>query len=109
MQTGIEFKDDDIVGVTAGASAPEDIVQEIISSCASPDKIEYLSIINEEEYFPPPSQLRNLAIDFNYAVAGVFACLQESTGSSNINSEPNGPLRSVFGKDRAFKASDSLL
>src|SRR5205807_6557338 len=40
-----------IVGVTAGASAPEELVQEVIDRLAPADGVELVSITDEEEYF----------------------------------------------------------
>jgi len=103
----IELKEEDIVGVTAGASAPEDIVQEVIAKCEA-KSIEYLSVIDEDEYFPPPSQLRNLAIDYNYAVESIFATIRETKSKSDANTLDES-LRSVFPQDRNYRASDSLV
>ncbi len=53
------------VGVTAGASAPEDVVQAVIDFLAPTDGVEEVRITDEDEYFPPPRNLRQLiqAID----------------------------------------------
>jgi 4-hydroxy-3-methylbut-2-enyl diphosphate reductase len=48
------------VGVTAGASAPEDIVQAVIGLLAPAEGVEEVSITEEDEYFPPPRNLRQL-------------------------------------------------
>ncbi|MFL2992707.1 MAG: 4-hydroxy-3-methylbut-2-enyl diphosphate reductase [Acidimicrobiales bacterium] len=49
-----------VVGVTAGASAPEELVQEVISKLAPHEGVEELHFVTEEEYFPPPRELRPL-------------------------------------------------
>ncbi len=53
------------VGVTAGASAPEDVVQAVIDFLAPANGVEEVRITDEDEYFPPPRNLRELlgAID----------------------------------------------
>lgn len=53
------------VGVTAGASAPEDVVQAVIDFLAPTNGVEEVRITDEDEYFPPPRNLRELlsAID----------------------------------------------
>ncbi|MGE0877525.1 MAG: 4-hydroxy-3-methylbut-2-enyl diphosphate reductase [Acidimicrobiia bacterium] len=53
------------VGVTAGASAPEELVDEVIATLAPRAGVEELRITEEDEYFPPPRNLRDLqqAID----------------------------------------------
>jgi 4-hydroxy-3-methylbut-2-enyl diphosphate reductase len=48
------------VGVTAGASAPEELVDEVIARLAPVHGVEEISITTEEEYFPPPPELREL-------------------------------------------------
>jgi 4-hydroxy-3-methylbut-2-enyl diphosphate reductase len=54
-----------IVGVTAGASAPEELVEAVIARLAPAEGVEEVRITDEEEYFPPPRELRELlgAID----------------------------------------------
>ena len=54
-----------IVGVTAGASAPEDLVRSVINRLAPSDGVEEIRVTEEDEYFPPPRNLRELlgAID----------------------------------------------
>jgi 4-hydroxy-3-methylbut-2-enyl diphosphate reductase len=49
-----------IVGVTAGASAPEELVEAVIAQLAPVHGVEEVSITTEEEYFPPPPELREL-------------------------------------------------
>lgn len=48
-----------VVGVTAGASAGEDIVQAVIKRLDA-DNIEYRRVLDEDEYFPLPRGLREL-------------------------------------------------
>src|SRR5690606_23540295 len=54
-----------VVGVTAGASAPEQVVQAVIDHLAPVHGVEEVRITEEDEYFPPPRELRDLlaAID----------------------------------------------
>lgn len=54
-----------IVGVTAGASAPNELVEQVIAHLAPADGVEVVSVTTEDEYFPPPRNLRELqsAID----------------------------------------------
>ena len=53
------------IGVTAGASAPEELVSAVLTRLAPTYGIEEVRITNEDEYFPPPRNLRELltAID----------------------------------------------
>jgi 4-hydroxy-3-methylbut-2-enyl diphosphate reductase len=48
------------VGVTAGASAPEELVDEVLARLAPTRGVELVRITDEDEYFPPPRQLREL-------------------------------------------------
>jgi 4-hydroxy-3-methylbut-2-enyl diphosphate reductase len=49
-----------VVGVTAGASAPEDLVQAVIERLAPTRGVETVHVTDEDEYFPPPRELRDL-------------------------------------------------
>jgi 4-hydroxy-3-methylbut-2-enyl diphosphate reductase len=49
-----------IVGVTAGASAPEELVDEVIEFLAPTGGIELVHVTDEDEYFPPPRNIRDL-------------------------------------------------
>jgi len=51
---------DAVVGVTAGASAPEDLVQAVVAKLAPRDGVEPVFVTDETEYFPPPRELREL-------------------------------------------------
>jgi len=46
--------------VTAGASAPEELVRAVIERLAPRDGVEEVRITVEDEYFPPPRELRSL-------------------------------------------------
>jgi 4-hydroxy-3-methylbut-2-enyl diphosphate reductase len=48
------------VGVTAGASAPEELVDSVIAALAPHHGVEEIRITDEDEYFPPPRALRDL-------------------------------------------------
>jgi len=47
-----------VVGLTAGASAPEHLVQEVIDALEPRHGFEMAHVTDEEEYFPLPRQLR---------------------------------------------------
>jgi 4-hydroxy-3-methylbut-2-enyl diphosphate reductase len=51
---------DGTVGVTAGASAPEELVQHVVDRLNPTDGVEVVHLTDEDEYFPPPSELRQL-------------------------------------------------
>ena len=49
-----------VVGVTAGASAPEWLVDETIAKLSPASGVEAVDVLDEDEYFPPPRELREL-------------------------------------------------
>jgi 4-hydroxy-3-methylbut-2-enyl diphosphate reductase len=81
------------VGVTAGASAPEQLVDAVIARLAPADGVEEVRITDEAEYFPPPRELRDL-------LAGVDALATFAFGGS----VPDRPSLN----DRQLAASDVL-
>ena len=54
---------DGVVGVTAGASAPEELVDEVLAKLAPAHGVELVDVTHEDEYFPPPRELRDLLGD----------------------------------------------
>ena len=60
---GAEQLPDDLsgtVGVTAGASAPEELVDAVLERLAPADGVELVTVTDEDEYFPPPRNIREL-------------------------------------------------
>jgi 4-hydroxy-3-methylbut-2-en-1-yl diphosphate reductase len=49
-----------VVGVTAGASAPEELVRSVVSRLGPRHGVEEISVTDEDEYFPLPPELREL-------------------------------------------------
>jgi 4-hydroxy-3-methylbut-2-enyl diphosphate reductase len=49
-----------VVGVTAGASAPEELVEAVIARLDPLDGVDEVRITDEDEYFPPPRNIRDL-------------------------------------------------
>ena len=58
-----------VVGVTAGASAPEELVRAVIDRLAPAHGVAEIDYTNEEEYFPPPRELRDLLTAVGAAAA----------------------------------------
>jgi 4-hydroxy-3-methylbut-2-enyl diphosphate reductase len=83
-----------VVGVTAGASAPESLVEAVLDRLDPVEGVEEVSVIDEDEYFPPPAELRHL-------LRGMLAGLAVGLGGPL---EP-GPLLSG---DRDLAAADVL-
>ncbi|MCP4306660.1 MAG: 4-hydroxy-3-methylbut-2-enyl diphosphate reductase [bacterium] len=65
--------DSKIVGVTAGASAPDQRVREVIDAIAPSDGVTILSLTDEDEYFPLPPTLRRFVKTLQAVVEGGFA------------------------------------
>ena len=82
-----------VVGVTAGASAPEELVDEIIAFLAPAEGVETVRVTDEDEYFPPPRNIRDLQAAVGTAAAAMAG---GSVGSS------------VVFDDRSLAASDVL-
>ncbi len=81
------------VGVTAGASAPEELVEAVLERLAPRNGVREVRITNEDEYFPPPRNMRDLlaAIDV--------------LGALGLGGDPVHPVPS---DDRALSASSVL-
>ncbi len=85
------------VGVTAGASAPEALVDAVVAALAPVDGVESAAVTVEEEYFPPPPELRDLLRGLEAAV-GLLNGVPEGAGTADR----------VLGDDRATAAADVL-
>ena len=83
------------VGITAGASAPDQSVQAVIDSVNPVSGVEVVSVTDEGEYFPPPPQLR--------ALVGVLQSVVEGGLTARHPGRP-GPLDD----DRAWDATGAL-
>jgi len=82
-----------VVGVTAGASAPEELVQAVIDRLNPTEGVEEVNVTDEDEYFPPPRNLRDLQVAVETAATVLLG------GSI--------PGRRVL-EDRTLKASNVL-
>ncbi len=62
INSAAELPDDlsGVVGVTAGASAPESLVEEVLAVLSPTGGVEEVAITSEDEYFPTPRNLREL-------------------------------------------------
>lgn len=70
-----------VIGVTAGASAPEELVDAVIARLAPAEGVEEVRVTVEDEYFPPPRHLRDLlsAVDM-FVTAGLGGTLKGRPG-----------------------------
>jgi len=86
-----------VVGVTAGASAPEDLVQAVIAHLAPTEGVVPVHVTDEDEYFPPPRELRELMA----ALDGIAPVLLGGTA-------PADGAGGAFTGDRRVDASEVL-
>ena len=70
-----------IVGVTAGASAPESVVEAVIERLDPVLGTDVVSVTTEDEYFPPPPELRELL----RALAAALAVTTAAPASTDID------------------------
>jgi 4-hydroxy-3-methylbut-2-en-1-yl diphosphate reductase len=76
-----------VVGVTAGASAPEELVNEVIKRLAPRRGVEVVNVTDEDEYFPPPRDLRDVVPAVAAALSfGLWAPMTASSPISNDRS-----------------------
>jgi 4-hydroxy-3-methylbut-2-enyl diphosphate reductase len=76
VNTAAELPDDleGVVGVTAGASAPDELVDAVLARLDPVHGVEEVRTTDEDEYFPPPRELRELLAAIQaVAAAGVGA------------------------------------
>jgi 4-hydroxy-3-methylbut-2-enyl diphosphate reductase len=64
----------EVIGLTAGASAPDQRVQAIIDAIDPSEGVERLRVTQEDEYFPLPPSLRRLVLTLQALVEGAYAC-----------------------------------
>jgi 4-hydroxy-3-methylbut-2-enyl diphosphate reductase len=83
------------VGVTAGASAPEALVAAVVARLAPEHGVESWAVTVEEEYFPPPPELRDL-------LRGLEAALVLLDAVPDAGGDP------LLGDDRSRAAADVL-
>ena len=77
-----------VVGVTAGASAPDQRVREVIAAVAPVHGVALLSITDEDEYFPLPPSLRKLAKTLQAVVEAAF-CVRNPGQPGPIENDPD--------------------
>ena len=92
------LRDARVVGVTAGASAPEELIEGVIARLAPADGVETVRVTDEDEYFPPPRELRELIPALDAAAAVMLG------GDPSAARAGDGP----FADDRTLDASSVL-
>lgn len=84
-----------VVAVTAGASAPEELVSDVLAKLAPESGTTLVEVVDEDEYFPPPRELREVLRAVS-ALAGL---------AFGLPPEKSGPLDG----DRSVEASEVLV
>jgi 4-hydroxy-3-methylbut-2-enyl diphosphate reductase len=93
------------VGVTAGASAPDELVEAVVARLAPVSGVEEVHVTDEDEYFPPPPELRDLLRGLAAAMAVGLAAPAPSDGAA---SEGAGSEVVAAVGDRHISAADVL-
>ncbi len=82
-----------VVGVTAGASAPEELVDEVLDRLSPRLGVELVHVTDEDEYFPPPRSIRELQASIGVAATVLLG---------------GDPTSTAHFDDRALEASSVL-
>jgi 4-hydroxy-3-methylbut-2-enyl diphosphate reductase len=61
------------IGVTAGASAPEELVESVLARLAPVHGVQEVALTAEDEYFPPPRELRELLAALEVVIGTTLA------------------------------------
>ncbi len=109
------------VGVTAGASAPEALVNAVVARLAPVHGVRGAPVTVEEEYFPPPPELRELLRGLEGALAVLNRVPSGPTAQTGPAGEPgpegetgsdgagsSDPRTQVLADDRTTAAADVL-
>jgi 4-hydroxy-3-methylbut-2-enyl diphosphate reductase len=81
---------DDLYGtiaVTAGASAPESLIDEVLAVLDPSEGVTVKSVIIEDEYFPPPPELREILKALSAMMDLVFQAPERSTVDGQADRE----------------------
>jgi 4-hydroxy-3-methylbut-2-en-1-yl diphosphate reductase len=96
VNAATELPDDlaGVVGVTAGASAPESLVNEVLERLNAREGVYVNPVTIEDEYFPPPPELREL--------------LRSLESLISLSFRGSLPQDDVASRDREFSAATVL-
>jgi 4-hydroxy-3-methylbut-2-enyl diphosphate reductase len=95
------------VGVTAGASAPEALVQAVVDRLNPTHGVHHAPVTVEEEYFPPPPELRELLRGLESALT-LLNGVPGSGDGEGVDSDGRAPDGRVLAGDRGTAAADVL-
>ena len=85
----------DVIGVTSGASAPDQRVKEVVARLDPSQGVENIAVIDESEYFPLPPALRHFISVLQATIEGAFAAKRRGE---------KGPIE----QDRQWGATEAL-
>jgi 4-hydroxy-3-methylbut-2-enyl diphosphate reductase len=85
------------VGVTAGASAPEELVAAVIDRLAPVSGVEEVALTAEDEYFPPPRELRELLSALEVVVGATLAAPGTAPGATDREVAASDVLAALAG------------
>jgi 4-hydroxy-3-methylbut-2-enyl diphosphate reductase len=128
VNSAAELPDDltGTVGVTAGASAPDELVDAVVARLAPRAGVEEISVTDEDEYFPPPPEMRDLLGGLGAALVLGLGAPRSATanpptlgatagsataGPDTAGPDTNGPSADDLGslaRDRHVSAADVL-
>jgi 4-hydroxy-3-methylbut-2-enyl diphosphate reductase len=91
-----------VIGLTAGASAPDELVEAVIARLNPAEGIEIVRVTDEDEYFPPPPELRKLVSALESTVA---LALGVESSSQSLLSNDRSALASTVLADLASGSS----
>jgi 4-hydroxy-3-methylbut-2-enyl diphosphate reductase len=92
------------VGVTAGASAPDELVDAVVARLAPLHGVEEVHVTDDDEYFPPPPELRDLLRGLAAALSVGLAAPTGNDGAGAAVDSGGGALAG----DRYVSAADVL-
>jgi 4-hydroxy-3-methylbut-2-enyl diphosphate reductase len=73
-----------VVGVTAGASAPEELVDAVVARLAPTQGVKEVRVVDEEEYFPPPPELRDMIRALELALGTLLGAPSPSSSRGTL-------------------------
>ena len=76
-----------VVAVTAGASAPESLVNEVLEFLDPVNGVDVRSVTVEDEYFPPPPELREMLKTLSAVLDLILASPTPSTFDGQVDRE----------------------
>ena len=76
-----------VVAVTAGASAPESLVNEVLEFLDPVNGVDVRSVTVEDEYFPPPPELREMLKTLSAVLDLILASPATSTFDGQVDRE----------------------